>query len=63
MKYLIVFLVLISITLSGCNTRVCPDKTTVEVGVTETDSKNDKMQEKKSVTQTWKWGKKVCNER
>jgi len=63
MNYLIVFLVLILITLSGCNTRVCPDKTTVEVGVTETDSKNDKLQEKKSVTQTWKWGKKVCNER
>ena len=55
MNYLIVFLVLILITLSGCNTRVCPDKTTVEVGVTETDSKHDKMQEKRSVTQTWKW--------
>jgi len=62
MNYLIVFLVLILITLSGCNTRVCPDITTVEVGVTETDSKNDKMQEKRSVTQTWKWGKKVCND-
>ena len=62
MNYLIVFLFLILITLSGCNTRVCPDKTTVEVGVTETDSKNDKLQEKKSITQTWKWGKKVCND-
>ena len=48
--------------LTGCNS-VCPDKTTVEVGVTETDSKNDKLQEKKSITQTWKWGKKNCNDR
>ena len=62
MNYLIVFLALILITLSGCNTAVCPDKTTVEVGVTETDSKNDKLQEKKSITQSWKWGKKKCQE-
>ena len=48
--------------LNGCS-YVCPDKTTIEVGVTETDSKNDKLQEKKSVTQTWKWGKKNCNDR
>ena len=48
--------------LSSCNTNVCPDKTTVEVGVTETDSKNDKLQEKKSITQSWKWGKKKCQE-
>jgi len=38
------------------------DKTTVELGITETDSKNDKMQEKKFVTQSWKWGKKKCQE-
>jgi len=61
------FLVLIGVGLAGCkanilNTAVCPDKTSVEVGVTETDSKNDKLQEKKSITQTWKWGKKDCNE-
>ena len=61
------FLVLIGVGLVGCkanvlNTAVCPDKTSVEVGVTETDSKNDKLQEKKSITQTWKWGKKKCNE-
>ena len=54
------FLLLIGVGLAGCSTRVCPDKTTVEVGVTETDSKNDKLQEKKSITQTWKWGKKSC---
>ena len=57
----LLFFVLLALGLSGCNT-VCPDKTTVEIGVTETDSKNDKMQEKKSITQTWKWGKKKCNE-
>ena len=45
--------------ITGCNS-VCPDQTKVEVGVTETDSKNDKFQEKKSLTQTWKWGKSKC---
>ena len=59
---ILLFFILVVLGLSGCNT-VCPDKTTVEVGVTETDSKNDKLQEKKSITQTWKWGKKKCNER
>ena len=58
---ILLFFMLVGLVLSGCNT-VCPDKTTVEVGVTETDSKNDKLQEKKSITQTWKWGKKKCNE-
>jgi len=54
-----IYLLLIFLLLVGCNS-VCPDKTTVEIGVTETDSKNDKLQEKKSITQTWKWGKKKC---
>ena len=58
----LLFFVLIGIGFSACNTNVCPDKTTVEVGVTETDSKNDKLQEKKSITQSWKWGKKKCQE-
>ena len=48
--------------LAGCST-VCQDQPKIEVGVTETDSKNDKLQEKKSVTQTWKWGKKNCDDR
>ena len=48
--------------LTGCNYG-CPDQTKVEVGVTETDSKNDKFQEKRSVTQTFKWGKKKCDDR
>jgi len=65
MRYLIVLL--ISLSLVGCkanvlNTSVSPDKTTIEVGVTETDAKNDKLQEKKSITQTWKWGKKSCKD-
>ena len=65
MRYLII--ILISLSLVGCkanilNTSVCPDKTTVEVGVTETDAKNDKLQEKKFLTQTFKWGKKKCAE-
>jgi len=65
MRYLIILL--ISLSLAGCkanvlNTSVCPDKTTIEVGVTETDAKNDKLQEKKSITQTWKWGKKSCKD-
>ena len=58
---ILLFFILLGTALVGCNT-VCPDKTTVEVGVTETDSKNDKFQEKRSLTQTFKWGKKKCNE-
>ncbi len=59
---ILLFLILIGIGLfglTGCNT-VCPDQTKVEVGVTETDAKNDKFQEKKFLTQTFKWGKKKC---
>tara|TARA_R110001599_G_C11770583_1_gene611338 strand:- start:236 stop:361 length:126 start_codon:yes stop_codon:yes gene_type:complete len=41
---------------------MCPDQTKIEVGVTETDAKNDKLQEKKLLTQTFKWGKKKCND-
>ena len=55
-------LITLIIFLNGCNS-VCPDKTTVEVGVTETDAKNDKFQEKKLLTQTFKWGKKKCAEK
>ena len=48
--------------LAGCNSNMCPDQTKIEVGVTETDAKNDKFQEKKLLTQTFKWGKKKCND-
>ena len=43
---ILLFFILLGAGLSGCNT-VCPDQTKVEVGVTETDSKNDKFQEKR----------------
>ena len=55
----LLFFILLGTGLTGCNT-VCPDKTTVEVGVTETDAKNDKFQQKRFLTQTFKWGKKKC---
>jgi len=58
---LLLFLLLIVIGFVGCSS-VCPDKTTVEIGVTETDAKNDKFQEKKLLTQTFKWGKKKCSD-
>ena len=60
-KYVFSFFLL----LTGCNT-VCPDKTTVNIGTTEVDADNDnknKTQDKKSITQTWKWGKKKCAEK
>ena len=64
-RWLFIFILLSGcaslLVLTSCNT-VCPDKTTVEVGVTETDAKNDKLQEKKLLTQTFKWGKKKCAE-
>jgi len=59
---LIIGLILALVLLAGCST-VCPDQTKIEVGVTETDAKNDKFQEKKLLTQTFKWGKKKCNDR
>ena len=67
-KYVFIFILLTgcaSLLLTNCSidTRVCPDQTKVEVGVTETDAKNDKFQEKKLLTQTWKWGKKKCVEK
>ena len=60
--YLIIGLMLALVFLAGCSTNVCPDQTKIEVGVTETDAKNDKLQEKKLLTQTFKWGKKKCND-
>jgi len=34
-----------------------PNETKIEYGTTETDSKNDKLQQKQSITQSWKWEK------
>ena len=59
-KWAIIILVLflISIGLSGCNYRMIPSETKIEYGTTETDSKNDKLQLKQSISQSWKWEKK-----
>jgi len=50
---LVLFLLLIG--LSGCSYRMVPNETKIEYGTTETDSKNDKLQQKQSITQSWKW--------
>ena len=54
---LIIIAVLILIGLSGCNYRMVPNETKIEYGTTDTDSKNDKLQQKQSITQSWKWEK------
>ena len=49
--------------LVGCSSSMCPDKTSVTYGTTDVDADNDnknKTQEKKSIPQTWKWGKENC---
>ena len=48
-------LFLIFIGLSGCNHQMVPYETKVEYGTTDTDSKNDKLSEKRFITQTWRW--------
>ena len=54
-QYLIIGLILALVLLVGCSYRMVPNETKIEYGTTETDSKNDKLQQKQSVTQTWKW--------
>ena len=54
---LIIIVVLLLISLSGCNYRMVPNETKIEYGTTETDSKNDKLQQKQSISQSWKWEK------
>jgi hypothetical protein len=54
-QVLIIGLVLALILLAGCNYRMVPSETKIEYGTTETDAKNSKLQEKKFITQTWKW--------
>ena len=54
-QYLILGLILVLLLLAGCNYTMVPNETKIEYGTTETDSKNDKLQQKQSVTQTWKW--------
>jgi hypothetical protein len=48
-------LFLIFIGLSGCNHQMVPYETKMEYGTTDTDSKNDKLSEKRFITQTWRW--------
>ena len=52
---LLIGLVLVLILLAGCNYKMVPNETKIEYGTTETDSKNDKLQQKQSITQSWKW--------
>ena len=52
---LIIGLALVVLLLVGCSYRMVPNETKIEYGTTETDSKNDKLQQKQSITQTWKW--------
>ena len=52
---LIIIVVLIFLGLSGCTYRMVPNETKIEYGTTETDSKNNKLQQKQSITQSWKW--------
>ena len=54
---IIIILFLIFLGLLGCNYRMVPNETKIEYGTTETDSKNDKLQQKQSITQSWKWEK------
>ena len=54
---LIIGLALVLVLLVGCSYKMVPHETKIEYGTTETDSKNDKLQQKQSVTQTWKWKK------
>ena len=54
-QYLIIGLILALALLVGCSYNMVPHETKIEYGTSETDAKNDKLQEKKSVTQTWKW--------
>ena len=54
---LIITLALVLLLLVGCSYNMVPHETKIEYGTTETDSKNDKLQQKQSITQSWKWEK------
>ena len=54
---LIIGLALVLVLLVGCSYRMIPNETKIEYGTTETDSKNNKLQQKQSITQSWKWEK------
>ena len=54
---LIIGLALVLVLLVGCSYNMVPHETKIEYGTTATDSKNDKLQEKKFITQSWRWNK------
>ena len=54
---LIIILALVVLLLVGCSYKMIPSETKIEYGTTETDSKNDKLQQKQSISQSWKWEK------
>ena len=51
----IIILALALVLLVGCSYRMVPNETKIEYGTTETDSKNNKLQQKQSISQSWKW--------
>jgi hypothetical protein len=55
---LIIGLALVLVLLVGCSHNMVPHETKIEYGTTNTDSKNSKLQEKKFITQTWRWNSK-----
>ena len=55
---LIIGLALVLLLLVGCSYNMVPHETKIEYGTTETDSKNNKLQEKKFITQSWRWNKR-----
>ena len=52
---LIIGLALALILLVGCNYNMVPHETKIEYGTVDIDAKNDKLQQKKSIIQIWKW--------
>ena len=52
---IIIIFILIFIGLSACSHQMVPYETKMEYGTTDTDSKNDKLSEKRFITQTWRW--------
>ena len=54
-QVLIIGLALVLILLVGCSYNMVPHETKIEYGTSETDAKNDKLQQKQSIVQTWKW--------
>ena len=52
---LIIGLILALVLLAGCSYQMVPHETKIEYGTVDTDAKNDKLSQKKSITQIWKW--------